>query len=128
MYYHNILFTYEHKQKLSLCFPVVCCVVIVGLCYWVSEIIAKIQKETSGQDSSVVSVQFDISFYLVTAAGAIQVIGSAFNLLKKHPMDESSDLQRLLDEIDSSSSEPPPLSPDYYAPMLNIPPPPAYSP
>ena len=85
-----------------------------GLCYWVTELLGVFQSKTKLHDGSKAMVQFSVSFYLITAAGAVAVIAAACNLLKRHgsssvPLGSSSlsreaydprDREHLLDDYD----------------------------
>ena len=78
-------------------------------------------------------IQFDISFYLVAGAGGMSVISAACNLLRRHaPLhSERGDheaRENLLDDYEGMEFRGATLTPDYYAPINYVPPPPAYSP
>ena len=111
------------------------CVVINGFCYWATLDLAKFQKETRLKPGSKIIINFSISFFLITAAGAVSVIAAACNLLRRHGSSshtssssssattrdpETDDCQHLLgDEFDPT---------DMSQSMSCLPPPPPYSP
>lgn len=101
-------------------------VVINLLCYWLTTEIETLQKQTLAHPGSKVIIEFDISFYLVTAAGGLSVIATAFNCLKRHPVYEDSQGESLLDDYDGMDVLPPPIVPESHMP--NSAPPPAYTP
>jgi hypothetical protein len=102
---------------------VLICVVINGFCYWVTEQVKELQKRTRLHPGSKVEVGFDISFYLIAGAGAISVIATACNCLRRYPPIDIDDQAHLLEEYEGYD---PPVPP---APELTmIPPPPAYEP
>ncbi|ELT98562.1 hypothetical protein CAPTEDRAFT_226347 [Capitella teleta] len=63
---------------------VIVCVILSGMCFWVTELLQVFQLKTKLHDGSKAIVQFSVSFYLVTAAGAMSVMAAACNLLKRH--------------------------------------------
>lgn len=73
-------------------------------------------------------IQFEVSFYLVAAAGGMSVVAAACNLLRRYPNFEPAEMrENLLDDYDNMDLDLP-GTPDYYAPMSFMPPPPAYTP
>ncbi|XP_045189484.1 transmembrane protein 127-like [Mercenaria mercenaria] len=104
---------------------VILSVVINLFCYWLTTEVETLQKETKAHPGSKVIIDFDISFYLVTAGGGLSVIATAFNCLKRHPLHEDSQGESLLDDYEGMDILPPPVP---EPPLLNLPPPPAYSP
>lgn len=97
--------------------------VINGFCYWVTEQVKELQKTTRMHLGSKVEVGFDISFYLVAGAGAISVIATACNCLRRYPPIDMDDQANLLEDYDGFEPPGPP------APELTmLPPPPAYEP
>lgn len=109
---------------------VIVSVVVNLLSYWLSTEVEMLQKETKIHTGSKVIVDFDISFYLVTAAGGLSVIATAFNCLKRHTMYEDSRGEPLLEDYDGMEVLPPPNSSADVDLLqgLNLPPPPAYTP
>lgn len=105
---------------------VILSVVINLFCYWLTTEIESLQKETKHHPGSKVIVDFDVSFYLVTAAGGVSVLATAFNCLKRPTLYEDSQGESLLDDYDGMDILPP-LVPEP-PPLLNLPPPPAYTP
>ena len=96
-------------------------------CYWLTVEVQGLQKKTRLHKGSKITVNFDISFYLIAAAGGMGVIATAFNCLKRYPVyDENPPSEALLDDYDGMEDM---ISPTFDAsPMANIPPPPAYCP
>jgi hypothetical protein len=111
---------------------VVVCVTINGFSFLVTQLLEGLQNETKTRTYSKVEIRFDVSFYLIAAAGGMSVIASACNLLRRYPPYEHSSEQResLLDDYDGMDFGLPqgPPGPDFYSPMAYMPPPPAYSP
>ncbi|CAH1783039.1 unnamed protein product [Owenia fusiformis] len=110
---------------------VLLCVLINGFCYWVTQIIEQLQHDTKLHKGSKIIVTFDVSFYLIAGAGAVSVIATACNLLKRYPVyeEEASDREHLMDnydDMDPVSTEGPPVVPSTQ-PVPSVPPP-AYSP
>lgn len=105
---------------------VILSVVINLFCYWFTTEVERLQNQTKLPTSKVV-VDFDISFYLITAAGGLSVFATAFNCLRRHPVYEESDQgESLLDDYDALDVLPPPVPESAITP--NLPPPPAYTP
>lgn len=71
-------------------FVVVLCIILNGLSYWATELLLVYQTKTKLLQGSKVVVQFSVSFYLVTAAGAMAVLAAACNLLMRHSHSLSS--------------------------------------
>ena len=107
-------------------FSVIICVVINGFCYWITTEVEGLQKETKLHVGSKVTVTFDVSFYLVTAAGCVALMATAFNCLRRYPMYEDSQGESLLDDYDGMDPVSA-LGPDM-SHMASLPPPPAYTP
>ncbi|KAL4231964.1 hypothetical protein ACF0H5_009541 [Mactra antiquata] len=105
---------------------VILSVVINLFCYWLTTEVESLQKQTKHHPGSKVIVDFDVSFYLVTAAGGLSVIATAFNCLRRHPVYEDNQGEALLDDYDGMDVLPPLPVPDPH--ILNLTPPPAYTP
>jgi len=108
-------------------------------CYWATTEIEQLQKDTKPHPGLLVIVDFDISFYLLTAAGAISIVATAINCLYQYPQPptvsdnhSSAQLEALLENYDGMEVLPPPLPaavpPADPAPVSNLPPPPPYTP
>ncbi|XP_060064954.1 transmembrane protein 127-like [Ylistrum balloti] len=105
---------------------VIMCVIINMFCYWLTAEVQALQKHTKVHIGSKVNVNFDISFFLVAAAGAVGVLATALNCLRRYPAYDDSPSEALLDDFDGMEGL---LAPEPDAsPMANIPPPPAYTP
>lgn len=111
-----------------LFFSALLSVVINLFCYWFTTEVEEMQNKTMPHPNGRVVVDFDISFYLVTAAGGLSVIATAFNCLKRHPAyEDSGQGEQLLEDYDGMDTLMPPLPPEM-PPTVNYPAPPAYSP
>ncbi|CAL1525949.1 unnamed protein product [Lymnaea stagnalis] len=110
---------------------VVLCVTINLFTYWITTAIEKLQSSSRLHDGSKVQVTFDVSFYLVTAAGGLSVLATACNCLRRHTMYESTESSRNPDYLyfdDTEALIPPPSPSTDVASLTNFPPPPAYTP
>lgn len=105
---------------------VIICVVINLFCYWMTTEVDAVQVKTKLHTGSKVSVDFDVSFYLVTAAGCVSLLATAFNCLRRYPMYEDSQGESLLDDYDGMDPVSA-LGPDM-SQLASLPPPPAYTP
>jgi hypothetical protein len=77
---------------------VLLCVTITGFAYWSAQQIEHVQEMTKQHVGSKVQVQFDVAFYLVSAAGLVGVVSVACNTLKPCPRRTRDDRQHLLSE------------------------------
>lgn len=100
---------------------VLLCVIITGFAYWSAQEIEYVQGVTKEHPGSKVQVQFDIAFYLVSAAGLMGVVSVACNTLKPCPRRTRDDRQRLLVEQSMSTENLPYM-------LAMPPPPPPYAP
>ncbi|XP_048249210.1 transmembrane protein 127-like [Haliotis rufescens] len=116
-----------HRNAIFSIITVTLCVVINLFCYWISFLVEQIQKKTK-QDH--VEVTFDISFYLVAAAGSASVFAVACNCFRRYPLHEDVSYQRLneCDDMESlaamydqQTAPPPNVSPPPYSPSPNTP-------
>ncbi|XP_059159331.1 transmembrane protein 127-like [Physella acuta] len=110
---------------------VVMCVTINLFTYWITTAVDKLQVSTRAHDGSKIQVTFDVSFYLVTAAGGLSVIATACNCLRRHVVYESAETPSNPEFFYYDDNEPllPPPSPNAdSAALYNFPPPPAYTP
>ncbi|XP_046576904.1 LOW QUALITY PROTEIN: transmembrane protein 127-like [Haliotis rubra] len=91
-----------HRNAIFSIITVVLCVVINLFCYWISFLVENIQKKTKMDH---VEVNFDISFYLVAAAGSASVFAVACNCFfqRRYPVREDVSYQRL-NECDDMES------------------------
>ncbi|KAL5022757.1 hypothetical protein ScPMuIL_001912 [Solemya velum] len=117
-----------HRNGLCSIFTVVICVIINLLCYWFTVEVLPLQKSTKDFRGSKVQITFDISFYLIAAAGSVGVLATATNCLRRYPVHNESHLStdNLLDDYDGLDTVIP-VGQDV-APMSQLPPPPAYTP
>lgn len=113
----------------SIC-TVFFCVTVIGLSYYISTLIERQQEESKSHRGMRIEVKFDVSFYLVTAAGSIAVLATAANLLRRPTSaDDAASIDGLLDDYDGLET----FSVGYPAqvdvsPMHMMPPPPPYTP
>lgn len=70
---------------------VVFCVVVVGLCYYVTTLLVHELELSKVNRGTRVEVKFEVGFYLVSAAGAVAVLASAANLLRRFPMSDADE-------------------------------------
>lgn len=119
---------------------VLMCVVITLFLYWVTVVVSSLQDESlleSAKDMPQVS--FDVSFYLITAAGVMSVVAVACSCLRRYPFLEhegqpSARAVAILDEQFNDDTEnllgvTPPSFPGHdLSPLANLPPPPPYTP
>ncbi len=106
---------------------------INGFSFLVTQLLEGLQNDTKVHKYSKVEIGFDVSFYLIAAAGGMSVIAAACNLLRRYPPYDNNSEQRenLLDDYDGMDFGLPQGSaagPDFDSPMSYMPPPPAYSP
>lgn len=110
-------------------FTVFFTVIVIGLCYYVTTLIEGQQELSRMHPGSRVEVKFDISFYLITAAGSIAVLATAANLLHKPQTLDEESVNGLLEDYDGLET----FSIGYpsrvdVSPMHFLPPPPPYTP
>ncbi len=67
---------------------------MIGLCFYVSEIIYDIQDKTRLKIGKKIEVQFDIAYYLVVISIGLLLIAIAFSLLRKYPTYEEEHFDR----------------------------------
>lgn len=92
-----------------------------GLVYWVTQLLEHSSNAQIKGKETTIKVKFEVSFYLVAAAGASSVLATAFGLLycqRRHRQRSASDDELSLELMYSMS----------HADSLSDIPPPAYSP
>uniref|UniRef100_T1IIZ6 Transmembrane protein 127 transmembrane region domain-containing protein n=1 Tax=Strigamia maritima TaxID=126957 RepID=T1IIZ6_STRMM len=106
------------------------CVTVIGLSYYITTLIEFQQQQNKERADSIVEVKFDVSFYLVAAAGWLAVMATAANLLRKPLTSPDDSRDGLLDEFDGieTFSVGYPSSVDVSPMHLMPPPPPPYTP
>lgn len=128
----NRIIKMTRRNAIPSIITVILTVIINIFCYWLTTEVELLQNDTKMFVGSKVVVDFDISFYLVTASGGLSIIATAFNCLRRYPLQEesSSQTEPLLDDTDALEPFGLPPGPPIIegAPMFNIPPPPAYTP
>ncbi len=70
------------------------CTVVIGLCFYVSEIIYDIQDKTRLKIGKKIEVQFGIAYYLVVVSNGLLLFSIAFTLLRKYPTNEEEHFER----------------------------------
>lgn len=74
---------------------IVClCTMVIGLCFYASEIIYDIQQRTRTKIGKKVDVQFDIAYYLLVMSNCLLLLATAFAVLRKYPTHEEEDFER----------------------------------
>jgi hypothetical protein len=66
------------------------CIVITGLCYLLTQQLTNYYVTHRLHDGSRVIVEFDIGFYMITAAGAVSVIAVGSTLMHVHSPSSSA--------------------------------------
>ncbi|XP_070212721.1 transmembrane protein 127-like [Littorina saxatilis] len=122
-------------SNVFLLLAVLVCVGIITFLYWATVDVLDLQHNPSIPHNDNVKVTFDVSFYLITAAGACSVIAVAFNCLRRKVVDaEPAPARAILDDQFNVDTEnllvipPPSLHGQDFSPMSNLPPPPPYTP
>ncbi|XP_061192977.1 transmembrane protein 127-like [Saccostrea echinata] len=112
-----------HRNAIFNIIAVILCVITDLFCYWLVTEVLFLQKMTKLHTGSKVTVTFDISFYLIAAAGGMGVFATALNCLRRYPVYEDDQSNALLEEHAYDCVHPDPGSglPE------NHPPPPPYS-
>ncbi|GAB6030981.1 hypothetical protein CHUAL_007804 [Chamberlinius hualienensis] len=95
---HHIIKLFK-RSGVGSAVTVLLCVAIVGLCYYISTLIAHQQDVTKPNRGTRVEVKFDVGFYLVTAGGAVAILAVAANLMRRYSPEDNQD-DALLDEFD----------------------------
>lgn len=85
---------------------VILCVASIGICYYTSTLMEFQQNQTRSNLGTRTEIKFDISYYLITAAGAFAILTAASNLLKQYPLIHESDgmEDNLLDDHDGNET------------------------
>ncbi|KAK7110937.1 hypothetical protein V1264_014731 [Littorina saxatilis] len=129
------LFKLLRRSAVFNIFTVLVCVGIITFLYWATVDVLDLQHNPSIPHNDNVKVTFDVSFYLITAAGACSVIAVAFNCLRRKVVDaEPAPARAILDDQFNVDTEnllvipPPSLHGQDFSPMSNLPPPPPYTP
>ncbi|XP_015911059.1 transmembrane protein 127 [Parasteatoda tepidariorum] len=79
-------------------FSVISIVTIIGLCYYVSDLMEQQQELTKLYPTTRVEITFGVSYYLVATAGIIAVLATAANLFRCDHLTRSNDVSMLLDD------------------------------
>lgn len=125
----NKVLKFLRRKAVFNILTVLLCVTINGLCYWVTQIVHTIQKETRQHMGSRIQIRFEMSFYLIAAGGGMSVAATACNLLRRPHFSSSTqsdvcDHQRLIESFDAAA-----LDSSLQNEMIpGIPPPPPYTP
>ncbi|CAF4837055.1 unnamed protein product [Rotaria sp. Silwood1] len=70
---------------------------VIGLCFYVSELIYDIQDKTRLKFGKKIEVQFDIAYYLLVISNVLLLLAITFALFKKYPTHDEEDVERLID-------------------------------
>lgn len=92
------------RNGLGSILTVLLCVSIIGCCFYTSTLMEQQQKMTKANPGTKVEVKFDISYFLVTGAGAVAIVAAAANLLRQFPVIEDQNSDALLDDMDHSET------------------------
>ncbi|CAF0821885.1 unnamed protein product [Adineta ricciae] len=77
---------------------VVLCTIVIGLSFYASELIYKIQDRTRLKIGKKIEVQFDIAYYLIVIANGLLLLAISCTLLRKYPTDDEEHFERLIDD------------------------------
>lgn len=93
-------------RRNSLCniLTVLLCVIIIGLCFYISTLMEQQQRAVKITSTTKVEVKFDISYFLITGAGAVAILATAANLLKQYPIIENQNTDNLLDDMENNET------------------------
>ncbi|XP_067126468.1 transmembrane protein 127-like [Centruroides vittatus] len=92
------------RNSLFNILTVLLCVVVIGLCFYISTLMEQQQKSTKINATTKVEIKFDVSYFLVSGAGAMAILAAAANLLRRYPIIESQSTQGLLDDADNTET------------------------
>lgn len=84
--------------NISLFISVISIVVIIGLCYYASELMQQQQEMTKLYPSTRVEITFGVSYYLIATAGIVAVLATASNLFRCDHISGNVDVNMLLDD------------------------------
>lgn len=73
-------------------------VVIIGLCYYASELRQQQQEMTKLHPSTRVEIAFGVSYYLIVTAGILAVLATASNRFQCDHLSGNVDVNMLLDD------------------------------
>jgi len=74
------------------------CTVVIGLCFYVSELIYDIQDKTRLKIGKKIEVQFGLGYYLLVISNCLLLIAITFTLLRKYPTHDEEHVERLIDD------------------------------
>lgn len=78
---------------------VIICLIINGFCFWITERIYEQQYLTRFKKGKRIDVQFDVSYYLIVFASLLSILSTAFTLIRRYPVDDDEQINRLLSEF-----------------------------
>jgi hypothetical protein len=78
---------------------VIICLIINGFCFWITERIYEQQYLTRFKKWKRIDVQFDVSYYLIVFASLLSILSTAFTLIRRYPVDDDEQINRLLSEF-----------------------------
>ncbi len=86
------------KRSIHICeyplFVVFLCTVVIGLCFYVSELIYDIQDRTRLKIGKKIEVEFGIAYYLLVISNGLLLFAITFTLLRKYPTYEEEHFER----------------------------------
>jgi hypothetical protein len=97
------------------------CTVVIGLCFYVSELIYDIQDRTRLKIGKKIEVEFGIAYYLLVISNGLLLFAITFTLLRKYPTYEEEHFERLIDNW-SRREQPLLIERSLPAPISTIPP------
>ncbi|GFQ77270.1 transmembrane protein 127 [Trichonephila clavata] len=89
---------YARRYGLGSILSVIAIIVIIGLCYYVSDQMEQQQEMTKLYPATRVEVTFGVSYYLIATAGVAAVLAAASNLFKCDHLSGDTDVSMLLDD------------------------------
>ncbi|GIY46102.1 transmembrane protein 127 [Caerostris darwini] len=85
----NYSLNFTRRYGLGSIFSVVTIVIIIGLCYYASDLMGQQQEMTKLYAATRVEVTFGVSYYLIATAGVAAILAAASNLFKCDHLSEN---------------------------------------
>lgn len=92
------------RDGLGSIISVLLCVTVIGLSYYVSTLVEHQQEASKTNPGTKIEVKFDIGYYLIAGAGAVAVIATAANMLRRYPPADSGSNENLLSDYDGNET------------------------
>ena len=122
-------------KRCTISISVLMCVTVNLFAYWITTYVQSLQKiEGPIHPGSRVNVTFDVSFYLITAAGGVSVLATACNCLQRPKAYGSEQLRHRDAYFDDTeallAATPATFMQESFSHQVNVnlPPPPPYTP